>query len=97
MIFGEKGINKNLFHKHKHLIGIDKLDIDRIVKSNKDSYGTTSGYITSEGIKSLCIKIPQVNGYVKYFDGNNKYMNLLVYDKKLLDKYNEYGIRLVIS
>ena len=29
-----------------------------------------------------------MNGYTKYFDKNNKYMNLLAHDKKLLKKYN---------
>ena len=30
-----------------------------------------------------------MNGYTKYFDNNNNYMNLLVHDKKLLEKYNK--------
>ena len=37
----------------------------------------------------LCIKVPQMNVYVKYFDSNNKYMNLLVHDGELLKKCNE--------
>ena len=37
----------------------------------------------------LCKKLPEINEYTKYFDDNNKYMNLLVHDKKLLKKYNE--------
>ena len=36
----------------------------------------------------LCIKLPQMNGYVKYFN-YSKGMNLLVHDKELLKKYNE--------
>ena len=36
----------------------------------------------------LCIKLPQMNGYVKYFN-YRKGMNLLVHDKELLKKYNE--------
>ena len=36
----------------------------------------------------LCIKIPQMNGYVKYFN-DEKCMNLLVPDKELLKRYNE--------
>ena len=58
LIFGEKAINKNLFHKRKHLVAIDKVYIYRIVISNKDSY--LMGYITSGGIKScvkLCVKL----------------------------------------
>ena len=29
-----------------------------------------------------------MNAFAKYFDSNNKYMNILVYDKELLKKYN---------
>ena len=38
---------------------------------------------------SLCIKFLQMNAYVKYFNKNSKYMNLLVNDKEILEKYNE--------
>ena len=30
-----------------------------------------------------------MNAYVKYFDKNSKYMNLLVNDEEVLEKYNE--------
>ena len=30
-----------------------------------------------------------MNAYSKYFDKNNKYMNLLVNDKEILKKYTE--------
>ena len=36
----------------------------------------------------LRIKIPQMNGYVKYFN-HNKCMNLLVHDDEVLKKYNK--------
>ena len=36
----------------------------------------------------LRIKIPQMNGYVKYFN-DNKCMNLLVHDDEILKKYNK--------
>ena len=45
---------------------------------------------------SLCIKLPQMIGCVKYFGSNNKYMDHLVYDKELLKNIMEYGIRLLI-
>ena len=38
-MFGDQYINKNEFHKDKHLIDIDKVDIKRIVLSKKDSQG----------------------------------------------------------
>ena len=39
LIFDKQYVNKIEFHKHKHLIDIDKADIDKIVISSKDSYG----------------------------------------------------------
>ena len=30
-----------------------------------------------------------MNGYAKYFDENSKYMNLLVNDKEILEKYTD--------
>ena len=30
-----------------------------------------------------------MNGYVKYFDINNEYINFLVFDEELLKKYNK--------
>ena len=30
-----------------------------------------------------------MNGYSKYFYKNNKYMNLLVNDKEIVEKYNK--------
>ena len=73
------------------------MDIKRIVLSNKHSYGNKgsfkyfTGYINNGNAFPipLCIKLPQINGYTKYFDYNNRYINLLVHDTKLLKKYNE--------
>ena len=37
----------------------------------------------------MCVKLSQMNAYAKYFDKNSKYMNLLVHDKEILEKYVE--------
>ena len=88
LIFGEDYINKNAFHKNKRPISIDKVDIKRIVLSKKYLYGNKGsfkyfiGYIHIANVFPipLCMKLPQNNGYLKYFDNNNKYINLLVHD-----------------
>ena len=97
LIFGEDCINKNGFHKDKRPINIDEVDIRRIVLSRINSYGNKGsfkyyiGYIHKGEVfpKPLCIKLPKINVFVKYFDSNNKYMNLLAKDKELLKKSNE--------
>ena len=37
----------------------------------------------------MCVKLPQINAYAKYFDKNSKYMKLLLNDKKMFKKYTE--------
>ena len=60
----------------------------------KGSFKNFIGHITNH-IKPLCIRLPQINGYMKYFDSNNKCMNLLFHDKALLKNTTKYGIKLV--
>ena len=36
---------------------------------------------------SLCIKLPQMNAYAKYFDRNSKYINHLAKGEKMVKKY----------
>ena len=96
MIFGNNSTDKSEFHKRKHLIEINKVDINKIVISNKGACGKEgafenfNGYIASEGNnKSLCIKLPQLSRYAKYFDKDKKCINFMVNDKKLLKKHNK--------
>ena len=83
-----------MFHKRKHLIDTDKVDIDRIVLSDQDSYAEKRAFKCfiwnkiSKFIKSLCIKLPQMSRYAKYFESNNKYVNFLVHYEGFLKKYN---------
>ena len=58
---------------------------------NKGSFKYFIGYIHVGNVfpLPLYIKLPQMNGYVKCFDNNNKYINFLVHDKEVLNKYNK--------
>ena len=92
----ENGITKSAFHKNKRPININEVDIERIKLLDKRSYGKDSfkyfiGYSHESNTfpSPLCVKRPQMNAYTKYFDKNNKYINLLVTDKKILEKYSE--------
>ena len=79
-------------------------EIKRIMLPEKDSYGKKGSfnyfieYINEADAfpVSLCIKRPQMNGYIKYFDNNNKCINLLVHDKELLKNIVKYRVRLII-
>ena len=54
-------------------VNIHDLDVNKILVSKKKSYGKKNstkyfiGY-SDDAIRPLCIKLPQVIGYVKYFE-----------------------------
>ena len=87
----DKKINKSTFYKNKKLFDIHDLDVNKILVSKKESYGTKNsckyfiGYNGDNVVRPLCIKLPQMIGYGKHFD-SNKTMSFKVGDNKLLKK-----------
>ena len=39
--------------------------------------------------KSLCIILPQMDGYIKYFENGSKNMSFLIKDDEVWDKYDQ--------
>ena len=91
--FEDKKINKSVFYKNKKLFNIHDIDVNQILVSREESYGTKNllkyfiGCNDDDAIRPLCIKLPQMIAYVKNFD-SNKTMSFKVGDNKLLKKYN---------
>ena len=73
---------------------MEDIDINNIPVSKKESYSKKNsfkyfiGYNDDDVIRPICIKLPQMIGYAKYFD-SNKRMSFKVTDNKLLKKYNK--------
>ena len=92
--FEDKKVNKIFFCKNKKLFNIHDLDVNKILVSKKESYGTKNSfkyfirYNDDDVIRPLCIKFLQMIGYVKIFD-SNKTMSFKVGDNKLLNKYSK--------
>ena len=92
--FEDEEIKKSNFYKNKKIFNIHKLDVNKILVSKKESYGTKNslryfiGYNYYDVIRPLYVKLPQMIGYVKHFDSNNT-MSFEVSDKKLLKKYTK--------
>ena len=69
--FDDKKINKSNFYKNKKLFNIHDLDVNKILVSKKESYGTKNslkyfiGYNDNDVIRPLCIKLPQMIGSSK--------------------------------
>ena len=47
------------------------------------------GYKEGEIVKPLCIILPQMSGYIKYFENVGKNMSFIVKDDNVLDKYKK--------
>ena len=87
-IEGKKN-NKSNFYKSKKLFKIERIDINKILVSRKESYWKKNsikyfiGY-NGDVIRPLCMKLPQMIGYIKHFEGGNKTMSVKARDNKLL-------------
>ena len=92
--FGDKKIKKSDFYKNKKVTNIDDIDANKILVSKEEPYGTKNsfkyfiGYNDNDVIRPLCIKLPQMTGYVRKFEGNTT-MSFKISDKQLLKKYNQ--------
>ena len=92
--FNNIKVNKKEFHESKQAIELDLVDTDKIVVSDKfrhseESFKYFIGYQENEIVKSLCIILPQMNGYIKYFDNDGKNMSLLLKKSEVWYKYED--------
>ena len=55
-------------------------------KINETTYKYLCGYLNNDVIQPLCVILPQVNGYFKYYIF---YMTFFTDNEKVYDKYNE--------
>ena len=73
---GDKKMEKSDFYKNKKVTRIDNIDANKILASKEEPYGTKNsfkyfiGYNDNDVIRPLCIKLPQMIGYVRKFEGN---------------------------
>ena len=92
-------LNKKEFHKSKESIDLLSVNVDQIVASYKfehtdDIFKYFIGYKEGEVVKLLCIILPQMSGYIEYFENGSKKMSLLIKDNEVWDKYDETGMQL---
>ena len=92
--FEDKKIKKSDFYKNKKIIKIDDIDVNKILVSKKESYGTKSslkyfiGYNDNDVIRPLFIRLPKMTGYARKFDKNGT-ISFRLNDKQLLKNYNK--------
>ena len=85
---------KEIKSEKEKAIKIDDIDVNKILVSKEEPYGTKNsfkyiiGYNDNNVIRPLYMKLPQIIGYVKKFQGNTT-MPFKINDRKLLKKYNQ--------
>ena len=92
--FDDKKVKKSKFYKNKKVTSIDDIDVNKILVSKKEPYGTKNsfkyfiGYNDNDVIRPLCVRLPQMTGYARKFD-ENATMSFRANNKQLLKNYNK--------
>ena len=73
------------------------VDVDQIVVSYKFKYNNQSfkyfiGYLEGGIVKPLCIILPQMSGYIKYFENGSKNMSFLNKDDEMCVNTIKFGV-----
>ena len=84
------------FHSSKEAFLLHSVDLSKIVVSNKWKINDTTykyfcGYLNNDVIQPLCIILPQMSRYIKYFDDGGKICHLLGMVKKFMKNITKYG------
>ena len=92
--FNNISLNKKEFHKFKEPVDLFSLNLDQIVVSdkfehNKKVFKHFIGHQKDKIVKPLCIILPQMSGYIKYFKNSSKNMSFLIKDNEVWDKYDK--------
>ena len=93
LTFDNIEIEKNKFYLHNTPILLGDEDIEKVLVSNKVSFGEKNskcfiGYLyDNHKVKPLHIMLPKTTAYVKRYGGQTKWRHFLTEDD-LLEKYN---------
>ena len=87
--FSNIRVNKKEFHKSRQPIDLMSVNVDQIVASDKFKHRDEDFkyFIRYKIVKLLCIILPQMNGYIKYFENGGKNMSFFIIDDEMWEKY----------
>ena len=95
LIFNDIEVSKKEFYDNKKAIPLSSVGINSIVVSNKtENNNETSkyfiGYLNNIDniVSPLCIILPQMSGYIKYFENGGKNMSFKIEEDQVYIKYN---------
>ena len=87
-------VNKKEFYASKQAIGLNLVNTNKIVLSDKFKHSDNGskyfiGYKDDNAIRLLCVILPQMSVFIKYFDNGGKNMSLMIEDDSVLVKYSD--------
>ena len=94
-MFGDVEVNKKDFYDGKKAILLNSVNVGNTVVSNKIKNNNEGskyfiGYLNDmDEISPLCIILPQMSGYIKYFENGRKKMSFKIKDDEVYIKYNQ--------
>ena len=94
MMFGDIEVSKKSFYDRKKAIKLNLVDVNDIVVSNKvkGNNGTSKyfiGYLHDISVAPLSIILPQMSGYIKYFENGGKKMSFKIDDESVYVQYTQ--------
>ena len=70
-------------------VELDQIVVSYKFKHNDEGFKYFIGYLKGEIAKPLCIILPQMSGYIKYFENGSKKMSFLIKDDEVWEKYDK--------
>ena len=70
-------------------VKVDQIVVSDKLKHNNKGFKYFIGYLEGEFVKPLCIILPQMSGYIKYFENRGKNMFFFIKDDEVWEKYEK--------
>ena len=70
-------------------VDLEQIVLSHKLKHNDKGFKYFIGYLKGEIIKPLCIILPQISGYIKYFENGSENMSFFIKDDEVWDKYDK--------
>ena len=70
-------------------VNVDQIVVSEKFKHTNERFEYFIGYQEGEIVKPLCIILPQMSGYIKYFENGGKNMSFLIKDDEVWEKYEQ--------
>ena len=78
-------------------VNLDQIIVSDKFKHNNKDFKYFIGYQEDGIVKPLCIILPQMSGYIKYFENGGKNMSFFIKDDEVPEKYDKIWDMLKIN